>query len=76
MATEVARAGAVQRLFAFFRDVRAELDKVTWPERAQVKQLSFFVILFSLAIGFVIAIIDLILQGILQGLIPAILGSR
>jgi preprotein translocase SecE subunit len=76
MATEVVRPNPVQRLVGFVRDVRAEMDKVTWPDQGQVRQLSIFVVIFTIFVGILIAVIDLVLQGFLQNLIPSLLGRR
>ena len=76
MATEVAprTPNPVVRVTTFFQDVVAEMKKVTWPEKAQVRQLSIYVVGFSLLVGLVILIMDLVLQGILMKLIPSLLG--
>jgi preprotein translocase SecE subunit len=75
MATEVVtRPNPVVRLLAFFRDVRAELERVTWPDRDHVLRLALVVIGFSIFIGLIIAAMDLVLQGILMRLIPSLLG--
>jgi preprotein translocase SecE subunit len=76
MSTEVARPNVVQRLVTFIRDVRGELDKVTWPDWPQARQLAIIVVLFTLFIGLVIALMDLVLQGLLQNLIPGLFGRR
>jgi preprotein translocase SecE subunit len=76
MATEVVRPNPLQRLVGFVRDVRSEMDKVTWPDQGQVRQLSIFVVIFTIFVGILIAVIDLVLQGFLQNLIPSLLGRR
>jgi preprotein translocase SecE subunit len=50
------------------------MGKVTWPDQAQVRQLSIAVIVLSLAIGGIIAILDLVLQLIFVRGIPSLLG--
>jgi preprotein translocase subunit SecE len=75
MATEVApRVSTANRLSGFFRDVVAEMHKVTWPEKTQVRQLSIYVVAFSLIVGLVILIMDLVLQGLLMRFIPSLFG--
>jgi preprotein translocase subunit SecE len=75
MATEVVtRPSPVVRLVGFFRDVRGELERVTWPDKDQVVRLSLVVVGFAVFIGLVIAAMDLILQGLLMRLIPSLLG--
>jgi preprotein translocase subunit SecE len=81
MATDVAVAegNAVKRAFVgtieFYHQVIAELKKVTWPDKTQVRQLSIGVIVISLFVGGVIAIIDVVLQQVLVRWIPALFGS-
>jgi len=66
MAAEVVpKQGPVQMTVAFYHDVIAEMKRVTWPDRPQVRQLSVGVVLLSLFIGGVIALMDVILQQLL-----------
>ena len=81
MATEVAtprheppRQNPIQRFSGFVREVRAEMDKVTWPDKNQVRQLSIFVVLFTILVGLLIAAIDMVMQGVLVRLIPSLFG--
>ena len=76
MATDVVtRPNAAQRLVTFYQDVVAEMKKVTWPDRTQVRQLSIGVIVLSLFIGAVIALMDLIFQGIFVRGLPSLIGG-
>jgi preprotein translocase subunit SecE len=59
----------------FYREVRAEMARVTWPDAAQVRQLSIGVIALSLFIGAIIALMDVILQQVLVVWIPRIFGA-
>jgi preprotein translocase SecE subunit len=74
MNTEVVRQNPVNRVIGFLREVKGEMDKVTWPDKSQFRQLSIYVVIFSLLVGLLIAGIDFILQGILVQLIPSIFG--
>jgi preprotein translocase subunit SecE len=74
MTTEVARTSPASRVTGFFRDVVAEMNKVTWPEKTQVRQLSILVLGFALFVGLLILAMDLVLQGLLMKLIPSLLG--
>lgn len=65
----------MQRLAVFYRDVTAEMKKVTWPDLPQVRQLSIGVIVLSLFIGAIIALLDLILQQVLVRWIPSFFGG-
>ena len=65
MAVEVVRQGPAQKVITFYHDVMAEMKRVTWPDRPQVRQLSVGVVLLSLFIGGVIALMDVVLQQLL-----------
>jgi len=65
----------MQRLAVFYRDVMAEMKKVTWPDLPQVRQLSIGVIVLSLFIGAIIALMDVILQQVLVRWIPSFFGG-
>ena len=57
------------RVMQFYHEVQDEMRKVTWPDRAQLKDTTIKIIIFVLFIGAVIGAIDLILQLIfVQGL--------
>ena len=77
MATEVVARpkNPVQRLVTFYQEVVAEMKKVTWPDRTQVRQLSIGVVVLSLFIGAVIALMDVIFQAIFVRGLPSLLGG-
>ncbi|MBK6486244.1 MAG: preprotein translocase subunit SecE [Gemmatimonadetes bacterium] len=75
MTTQVAGASRMQRLAVFYREVTAEMKKVTWPDLPQVRQLSIGVIVLSLFIGAIIALLDVILQQVLVRWIPSFFGG-
>jgi len=57
------------RVMQFYHEVQDEMRKVTWPDRAQLKDTTIKIIIFVLFIGAVIGAIDLVLQLIfVQGL--------
>jgi preprotein translocase subunit SecE len=58
----------------FLTDVRSELRKVTWPDRAQLRQATVAILIFVLLIGGVIAILDIVLNALLVNLIPSLFG--
>ena len=64
-----------RRLVGFYRDVVAEMKKVTWPDRAQLQQSTIQILVFVLVIGAVIALMDVLLQTLLVRL-PAMLAGR
>jgi preprotein translocase subunit SecE len=66
--------GFVRGIVGFYHDVIAEMRKVTWPERVQVRQATIAIIIFVLLIGLVIFLLDLLLQGVLVRLVPSLFG--
>lgn len=51
---------------AFFKEVKAELTKVTWPTRDHVVKLTGVVIGISLAVGLFIGTLDFIFTKIVE----------
>ena len=49
-----------KKVIQFLKEVKQELLKVSWPSRNEVWTSTFIVIGFSLALSFIIWIIDLI----------------
>ena len=77
MAVEVVeRRSVTSRLAQFYQDVQDEMRKVTWPDRAQLKDTTIKIIIFVLFIGAVIGLIDLVLQLILVQGIPSLFSRR
>jgi len=64
------------RMVQFYHDVQDEMRKVTWPDRAQLKDTTIKIIIFVLFIGAVIGAIDLILQLTLVQGIPSLFSRR
>jgi len=80
--TAVARPGFGTRVGAFFRnlptfyrDVAAEMRKVTWPDRPQLVDATIKIIVLVLLLGAIIALMDLGLQFFLVKL-PQLLTGR
>jgi preprotein translocase subunit SecE len=67
--------GTIKAIPGFYRDVVAEMKRVTWPDRPQVQQLSIGVIILSLFIGLVIFLLDLFLGWVLVDVIATLFGS-
>jgi preprotein translocase subunit SecE len=70
----VERRSVPSRLVQFYHDVQDEMRKVTWPDRAQLKDTTIKIIIFVLFMGAVIGLIDLLLQTILVRGIPSLFG--
>jgi preprotein translocase subunit SecE len=72
---QVQTAGPAARVTQFYHDVMGEMRKVTWPDRAQLQDSTIKIIVFVLALGAVIGLLDLALQFVLVQL-PALLLGR
>jgi len=59
----------------FLQEVRGELRKVTWPDRAQLRSATIAIIIFVLLIAGFIALLDVLLQGVFVRGIPALFGK-
>ena len=64
------------RLAQFYHEVQDEMRKVTWPDRAQLKDTTIKILIFVLFIGAVIGVIDVVLQLILVQGIPSMFSKR
>ena len=69
-----APAGTGAKVRDFFEGVRTELHKVTWPDRGQIRQATIGIIVVVLAIGAVIALLDVVLQLVLVRGLPSLFG--
>ncbi len=52
-------------MFTFLGEVKAELDKVSWPQSSSVVRLTITVIVISLAIGFYLGGLDYVFTTLL-----------
>ena len=46
----------------FFRDVRAEVRKVTWPTMDELKKATLVIVIFVTILGIVIGLMDAMFQ--------------
>lgn len=76
MAAEVAPMTSGNKIVTFYNEVLIEMRKVTWPDRAQLKDMTIKIIIFVLFIGAVIGLIDLILQFVLVRGIPSLFAGH
>jgi preprotein translocase subunit SecE len=56
---------------AFLTDVNAEVRKVTWPDRQQLRSATGVIILFVVIVAILIGLMDVILQLILTTWLPS-----
>lgn len=76
MAAEVTPMTSGNKLMTFYNEVIAEMRKVTWPDRDQLKDMTIKIIIFVLLIGAVIGLIDLVLQMVLVRGIPSLFAGH
>ena len=76
MAVEVARPNLLSRVMGFYHEVMYEMRKVTWPDRAQLRQATVTIIVFVLIIAAIIGLLDVTLQAVLVRGLPALFGAR
>ncbi len=60
----------------FYQEVVAEMRKVTWPDREQLKDTTIKIIIFVLFIGAILGLVDVLLQLILVNGIPSLFSGR
>ncbi len=76
MAVEVARESFPRRVSTFYNDVLAEMRKVVWPDRGQIRQATVGIILIVLLVGAVIGLLDLLIQNLFVRGLPALFTGR
>ena len=64
------------RVTQFYHEVQDEMRKVTWPDRAQLKDTTIKIIIFVLFIGAVLGLLDVLLQLIFVQGIPSLFTGR
>ena len=50
---------------SFLGEVRSEIQKVTWPDREQLRQMTITIVVFVIIVALVIAALDFTLQWLL-----------
>lgn len=60
------------RVVAFLRDVRAEIGKVTWPTRDEIRKATVVIVVFVTVLGMLIGIMDTILQYVLVKMVAQV----
>ncbi len=54
-----------KRIFPFFREIKAEIKKVTWPSRNEVYSTTLVVIFASIFFGFYLFFMDVIFSWVI-----------
>jgi preprotein translocase subunit SecE len=58
----------------FVTEVQAEIKKVTWPDREQLKNATLVIIGFVLLMALIIGVMDIVLQWIFVSALPKVFG--
>ncbi len=53
----------------YFRSVRAEVSRVSWPSRREIVTFTVLVIVLTLALGIYLGLVDVVLQHLLRLLV-------
>lgn len=64
MAEQVKKANIFKKIGKFFREVRIELKKVTWPTRQQLVKNTLVVLAFLMLVGLLVFGIDSLFLGL------------
>jgi len=67
---------SIRNLPVFMHEVVAEMGKVTWPDRQQLKDTTIKLIIFVLFLGAVIGVIDLVMQLVLVQGLPSLFAGK
>ena len=62
--SETKKVGFFKKIANFFRDVKSEVSKITWPTLKQVRNNTGIVIVSVIIVAIIIALLDLAFQGI------------
>ena len=59
----------MNKIIQYFKDVRTELSKITWPKKEEVIKLTLIVFIFSALVAVYVGGLDLIFTNILGKII-------
>ena len=54
---------------SFLREVKAELDKVVWPSRTQIVQMTLLIIVISIIVGAYVGGLDFIFTTLVNSML-------
>ena len=69
-----AAGGKLAAARGFVRDVLAEMRKVTWPSRDDVRKSTLAIVAFVVALGVAIGLLDYVLQLVFVKLVARMFG--
>ena len=67
-------ADSIRSARDFVGDVRTEMQKVTWPDQAQLKNSTFVILVFVVALSLIVFAMDLVVNNGLT-LLRSVLGG-
>jgi preprotein translocase SecE subunit len=70
------KPGFISAGIGYYRSVMVEMHKVTWPDWPHVRSATISIVVFVLAIGAMISLMDGVLYELLQRLIPSLFAGR
>jgi preprotein translocase subunit SecE len=59
----------VKNVFSYFKEVRLELSKVVWPDRADVIKLTVIVFIFSAIVALYVGGLDVLFTKLLESVL-------
>ncbi|MBR6646006.1 MAG: preprotein translocase subunit SecE [Clostridia bacterium] len=62
--SETKKVGFFKKIGGYFRELKSEIKKVTWPSFKQVRNNTGIVIIAVIIVGILIALFDLLFQGL------------
>lgn len=67
-------AGLVTRTRTFFGEVREEMRKVTWPDRPQLVNSTWVILIFVLVVSGIIFVMDWSVRGVIDIIVNVFAG--
>jgi preprotein translocase subunit SecE len=68
------KAGPLQSISDYVRDVRVEMSKVTWPTRDELRESTIVVIVMVVIMTLFIGIVDRVLSAAFEALVRLLVG--
>ena len=70
----MAEASLVARTKTFFGEVREEMRKVTWPDRPQLVNSTWVILIFVLVVSGIIFVMDWSVRGVIDIIVNVFAG--
>ena len=70
MSVSVKESVRASKLVRFYNETRSELRKVVWPSRKEWVNLTFIVIVVSVAVGGALGLVDWVFERLVLLLVP------